>query len=442
MEEPTERQPASVSARTKQAGEVRSRWAWTEPTVWTDRMLEALEDGVKGGRWYSLHDKAFSVRALEAAFAKVKANKGAPGVDNWTISRFEANLAAEISRLSKALLDGSYRPQAVKRVWIAKPGSSEKRPLGIPTVRDRVVQTALRNALEPIFEREFEDGSYGFRPGRSCHQALKRVWGNLKNGSVYVADADLKNFFDTIPHELMLTGLKEKVSDGKILALVKLYLAQGVMGEDLEPGEEGTPQGSVISPLLANIALHGLDFMARARGIELVRYADDFVALCGTREGAASALAAVEDWTSRNGLKLHPEKTRLVDYGSGESFEFLGYKFKKGRAFPRQKSLKKLRDNIRARTPRNSGRSLEATVSDLNRVLQGWYRYFRHSYPTAFPAVDQFVRQRLRAILKKRKGRGRVPRGNDFQRWPNAYFHGLGLFSTVQAHAADQSSRR
>lgn len=438
----TECQPASVSEGTTQAGEVRSRWAWTEPSVWTDRMLEALENGVKGGRWYSLHDKAFSVRALEAAFAKVKANNGSPGVDNWTISRFETNLAREISRLSKALLDGTYRPQSVKRVWIPKPGSSEKRPLGVPTVSDRVVQTALRNALEPIFEREFEDGSYGFRPGRSCHQALKRVWGDLKNGSVHVVDADLKSFFDTIPHKLMLSGLKEKVSDGKILALMKLYLAQGVMGEDLEPNEEGTPQGSVISPLLANVALHGMDVMARARGMELVRYADDFVVLCGTREEASSALAAVEEWTMLSGLKLHPEKTRLVDYGSGESFEFLGYEFKKGMAFPRQKSIKKLRDNIRARTPRKSGRSLQATITDLNRVLKGWYGYFRHSYPTTFPAVDQFVRQRLRAILCKRHGYGRVPRGNDLKRWSNAYFHGLGLYSTVQAHAADQSSCR
>lgn len=438
----TECQPASVSEGTTQAGEVRSRWAWTEPSVWTDRMLEALENGVKGGRWYSLHDKAFSVRALEAAFAKVKANNGAPGVDNWTISRFETNLAREISRLSKALLDGTYRPQSVKRVWIPKPGSSEKRPLGVPTVSDRVVQTALRNALEPIFEREFEDGSYGFRPGRSCLQALKRVWGDLKNGSVHVVDADLKSFFDTIPHELMLSGLKEKVSDGKIFALVKLYLAQGVVGEDLEPNEEGTPQGSVISPLLANVALHGMDVMARARGMELVRYADDFVVLCGTREEASSALAAVEEWTMLSGLKLHPEKTRLVDYGSGESFEFLGYEFKKGMAFPRQKSIKKLRDNIRARTPRKSGRSLQATITDLNRVLKGWYGYFRHSYPTTFPAVDQFVRQRLRAILCKRHGYGRVPRGNDLKRWSNAYFHGLGLYSTVQAHAADQSSCR
>lgn len=441
-ERSTEHQPALVSEGTTQAGEVRSRWAWTEPSVWTDRMLEALVRGVKGGRWYSLHDKAFSVPALEAAFAKVKANKGSAGVDGWTVSRFEANLSREIAKLSKALLEGTYRPQAIKRAWIPKPGSSEKRPLGIPTVRDRVAQTALRNALEPIFERDFEEGSYGFRPGRSCHQALSRVWGNLKNGSVYVVDADLKSFFDTIPHELMLKGLKEKVSDGKILALVKSYLEQGVMGEELEPDEEGTPQGSVISPLLANIALHGLDVAARSGGIELVRYADDFVALCGTREEASSALAAVEDWTLRNGLKLHPEKTRLVDYGSGESFEFLGYEFRKGIAFPRKKSLMKLRDNIRARTPRKSGRSLAATITDLNRVLKGWYGYFRHSYPTAFPAVDQFVRQRLRAILCKRHGYGRVPRGNDLKRWPVAYFHGLGLYSTVQAHAADQSSRR
>jgi len=437
------KESATVPEETKQAGDVRARWACAEPSIWTDRMLGALESGVKGGKWFSLNDKAFSVLSLESAFSKVKANGGSPGVDGWTISRFESNLADEIPRLSKSLLDGTYRPQAIRRVWIPKPGTRERRPLGVPTVRDRVVQTALRNALEPIFEQEFREGSYGFRPGRSCGQALKRVWTDLENGRTHVVDADLKSFFDTIPHALMMDGLKAKVSDGKILRLVEAFLAQGVMGEELTTDDqEGTPQGSVISPLLANIALHGLDLLAEANGFELVRYADDFVALCITREEAESTLETIREWTIPNGLSLHPDKTRLVDYGKGETFEFLGYEFKGGKTFPRKKSIQKLRDKVRDLTPRTAGRSLKAIVADLNPVLRGWHRYFRHSYHTSFPSVDQFVRQRLRAILCDRQGYGRVPRGKDLQRWPVAYFHGLGLYSMVQAHAESQSSSR
>jgi RNA-directed DNA polymerase len=303
-------------------------------------------------------------------------------------------------------------------------------------VRDRVVQTALKIAIEPIFEKEFLKRSYGFRPRCSARQALRRVWLDLKAGECQVVDADLKRFFDTIPHGLMLKGVEARIADGKIISLVKVFLAQGVMGEEIDPENEGTPQGSVISPLLANIALHGLDQMAEEAGMELVRFADDFVVLSRTRDEAESNLEAVKDWTERNGLKLHPDKTRIVDYESGESFEFLGYEFKKGMTFPRRKSIKKLKGKIRDLTPRTSGRSLAAIVSDLNPILRGWYNYFRHSYKTAFPPVDQFVRQRLRGILCKRSGRVRVPKGADLQRWPNAYFHSIGLFSAEHAHAA------
>jgi RNA-directed DNA polymerase len=436
-DDPKEETPASVPEGATQAGEVRARWPWAEPTVWTDRMLTTLETGVKGGKWFSLQDKAFGVRSLRAAFSKVKANGGSPGVDGVTIARFERNLEPELERLSQALTAGTYRPQALRRAWIPKPGSREKRPIGIPTVRDRVVQTALRFALEPIFEREFLDRSYGFRPGRSCRPALRRVWENLRGGATHVVDADLKSFFDSIPHDLIMRGLEEKVSDGKLLGLVRLFLEHGVM-KDVEGWDplEGTPQGGPLSPLLANVALHGLDRLAEASGCELVRYADDFVVLCKSGSEAESALATVRDWVERAGLRLHPDKTRIADYGGGESFEFLGYEFKKGKAFPRRKSVKKLRDKIRAHTPYRSGRSLAATIHALNPILRGWYGYFKHGYPTALRDVDGFVRRRLRAMLAGRTGGHRHTCPTSTRRWPNSFFRDAGLFSMEDAHVA------
>jgi RNA-directed DNA polymerase len=425
-----ELQPAIVFEETKQVGEIRSRWPWVEPSIWTDRMLTALEEGVKGGKWFSLCDKAFGVKSLEAAFRKVKANQGSPGVDGWTISRFEQNLDEILPRLSADLLSGTYRPQAIKRVWIPKPGSSEKRPLGIPTVRDRVVQAALRACLEPIFEKEFCDGSFGFRPGRSCHKALSRIWRSLNGGRVHVVDADLKRCFDTIRHELIMRGLGEKVSDGKVLSLVQAFLDQKVMdGLDETETSEGTPQGSVISPLLANIALHGLDLLAEKSGHRLVRYADDFVILCEDENEASSALAAVKDWTEKNGLTLHPDKTRIIDYGAGESFDFLGYTFRKGSVFPRKKSLKNFRDKIRLKTPRTSGKSLMAIIEELNPILRGWHGYFKASKAYVFRDADSFVRGRLRALLARRNGKNPWLRVASSKRWPNTFFEQQGLIS-------------
>jgi len=432
MKEEALEEPATVPEKAGRVGKTLG----VALCIWSDSMLAALDNGVKGGKWYSLSDKAFSVRTLEAAFKKVKANGGAAGVDRVTIARFETNLAAELDRLSKTLMDGTYRPQAIKRVMIPKPGSHEKRPLGIPTVRDRVVQTALRAALEPIFEHGFCDGSFGFRPGRSCHQALRRVWLSLKSGKAFVVDADLRKFFDTIPHDLIMRGLKEKVSDGKLLALVGLFLKQGVMeAEDAWEYElsEGTPQGSVISPLLANIALHGMDRMAEGKGLDLVRYADDFVVLCSSREEAESALEDIEGWVEKAGLKLHPDKTRIVDYGSGESFEFLGYEFKGGKADPRSKSVNNLRNKIRDLTPQCGGK-LSDIIAELNSVLKGWYRYFRHGYGWKFERMDGFVRRRLRSILARRKRMGRFNLVRHHTAWPNAYFERMGLFSMQRAH--------
>lgn len=431
--------------KAKQAGEIRARWSWVEPSVWTDRMLTALEKGVKGGQWFSLIDKVYARRNLEAAFERVRKNRGSAGVDHQTIAMFADRLEQNLERLSTAIREGRYEPQDVKRVWIPKPGKAkEERPLGIPTVRDRVAQTALRNVLEPIFEKEFAEHSYGFRPNRGCKDALRRVDWLLKQGYTWVVDADLKSYFDTIAHDKLMQRVAEKVSDSRVLELIEQYLTQGVMdtAKSWTP-ERGTPQGAVISPLLSNIYLDPLDHQMARLGFEMVRYADDFVVLCRSEAEARHALEELQEWTTVEGLVLHPDKTRLVDASQKGGFDFLGYHFERGYKWPRKKSLKKLKDTVRAKTRRNNGHSLEAIITSLNRSIRGWFEYYKHSHWATFEPVDGWVRMRLRSILRRRhhrKGRGR---GRDHQRWPNAYFAEHGLFSLAAAHAeACQSSRR
>lgn len=439
-----EAEPAGVPVGAKQAGETQGRWSWVEPSVWTERMLTALEEGVKGGKWYSLIDKVSSLRNLRSAFAQVKRNKGGAGVDRVTIRMFEAHLEENLQRLSESLREGSYRPQAIRRVWIPKPGSREKRPLGIPTVRDRVVQTALRNVLEPIFERDFAAQSYGFRPERSTKDALRRVAELLKAGYVHVVDADLQSYYDTIPRQPLLGRVRGKVADSTVLELLEGYLEQDVMeGAQHWIPERGTPQGAVISPLLSNVYLDPLDHHMAQLGYEMVRYADDFVILCRSQPEAQRALAEVEEWTTAAGLRLHPEKTRIVDATQRGGFEFLGYHFERGHRWPSKKSLGKLKDKIRAKTRRTSGHSLQRIVSELVPIQRGWFEYFKHSLRFIFLSLDKWLRMRLRSILRlrqKRKGRGR---GKDHNRWPNAFFAEQGLFSFTAAYAqARQSSRR
>ena len=440
----TEAEPAGVPLGAKQAGETQGRCPWVEPSVWTERMLTALEEGVKGGKWYSLIDKVSSLGNLRSAFAQVKRNQGSAGVDRVTVRMFESPLEENLRRLSESLKEGSYRPQAIRRVWIPKPGSREKRPLGIPTVRDRVVQTALRNVLEPIFERDFAAQSYGFRPGRSTKDALRRVAELLKAGYVHVVDADLQSYYDTIPRQALLDQVRGKVADSKVLELLEGYLEQDVMeGAKHWIPERGTPQGAVISPLLSNVYLDPLDHHMAQRGYEMVRYADDFVILCRSQPEAQRALAEVEEWTTAAGLRLHPEKTRIVDATQRGGFDFLGYHFERGYRWPSQKSLRKLRDKIRAQTRRTSGHSLQRTISELVPIQRGWFEYFKHSRRFIFLTLDKWIRMRLRSILRhrqKRKGRGR---GKDHNRWPNAFFAEQGLFSFTAAYAqARQSSPR
>ena len=407
-------------------------------------MLTALEAGVKGGKWFSLIDKVHPVRTLRAAFSQVAANKGAAGVDHVTVEIFKHRLEENLKKLSEDLRSGNYQPQQIRRHYIPKPGSKEKRPLGIPTVRDRVVQTALLMVMEPIFERDFAEHSYGFRPGRGCKDALRRVDQLLKDGYTYIVDADLKSYFDTIPHDRLMSLVGQKVSDGRVLSLIQSFLKQGVLDglQEWTP-EEGSPQGGCISPLLSNIYLNPLDHLMAQRGFEMVRYADDFVIMCRSPEEAARALALVQEWTAEAGLKLHPEKTKIVD-ANDRRLRFSGLSVPaRQHTYPRPKSMQKLKDAIRAKTKRTSGESLTKIINDLTPRLRGWFEYFKHSYRTTFPYVDGWIRMRLRSILRKRLGKRGRGRGSDHKRWPNAFFAKQGLYSLKTAHAlVCQSSSR
>ncbi len=451
MSETDGRSPASVpepQAQGRRAGEVEPTKAEparssAEPTVWTARMLATLSKGVTGGRWYSLIDKLYPETTLRAAFAAVAANQGAAGVDHVDIEQYAENLDANLGRLSQALRTGTYRPQAIRRHYIPKPGSQEKRPLGIPTVQDRVVQTALRMVIEPIFERDFAAQSYGFRPGIGCKDALRRVDELMRAGHVHVVDADLRSYFDTIPKDRLLALVADKVADGRILALVETFLGQSVLEDTREwVPEQGTPQGAVISPLLSNIYLDPLDHLMAARGFEMVRYADDFVVLCRSPADAEAALAVVRGWTALSGLTLHPDKTRLVDART-EGFDFLGYTFRAGRRWPREKSLTKLKDAVRAKTRRTVGRSLAMVIASLNPTLRGWFEYFKHSHRWTFGTLDGWIRRRLRSLLRKQQRRQEIAgtHGADQARWPNAFFDDHKLFSLRRAYdVARQSS--
>jgi len=441
MNRTTEQPPTAVPATAKQVGEVRARWAWTEPSAWTDRMLTALETGVKGGMWFSLMDKVHSLRNLLAGYGKVAANGGAAGADHVTVQHFGKDVFENLEQIAEQLRTDTYRPKEVLRVYIPKPGTSDKRPLGIPTVRDRVVQAAVRHVLEPIFEREFADHSYGFRPGHGCKDALRRVDSLLKQGYTHVVDVDLKSYFDTIPHDKLMALLEMRIADSRVLKLVERFLKARIL-EDLKTWtpETGAPQGAVLSPLLSNIYLNPLDHLMACRGFAMTRYADDLVIQCRTREEAEAALAAVQQWTAEAGLTLHPTKTKIVD-ATAEGFEFLGYRFVKHRRFPRKKSLAKFKDAIRAKTRRTAGRSLSTIIADINLTLRGWFGYFKHSHYRTFTELDGLVRRRLRSILRKRAGQRGTSRGRDHQRWPNAYFTEHGLYSLQTANAlAHQSS--
>jgi len=437
--------PSSVPSGAKPEGETQAPqlWAWVEASIWTKRMLAALDNGVTGGKWYSLMDKVTAPRTLAAAWKRVAANKGAAGVDGISITRFKARASHYLAELARDLRAGRYQPLPARRVHIPK-GQGKTRPLGISAVKDRIVQTAVKLVLEPIFERDFLPCNYGFRPGRGCKDALREVDRWLKAGYTWVVDVDVEQYFDSIPKAPLLARVADKVSDGTLWDLVQRFLNQDILeGMRQWSPLAGVPQGSGLSPLLSNLYLHPLDRVVSHAGYVIVRYCDDLVLLCRTPADAEAALALVQTWMAQHGLRLHPEKTRIVDgRKGGEGFDFLGYRFAGGRRYVRPKSLQGLRDRIRQHTGRTRSGSLAQIIAALKPLLRGWFGYFKHARCTTFRDVDGFVRRRLRALLRKRDKRpgfGRTPK--DHQRWPNAFFAAQGLFTLQEAYERARQSR-
>jgi RNA-directed DNA polymerase len=398
-------------------------------------MLATLERGIKGDKWYSLMDKVWKMENLQSAVVKVARNKSPHKPDGQRCRRYAEQKDWRLPALQNKLRTGEYQPQPVHRVWIAKSGSKELRPLGIPPVENRVVEMAVRQVIEPIFEQIFAEQSYGFRPRRGAKDALRRVQQLLDEGQTWIVDADVKGYFDNIPQDKMLAAVAEHISDGAVLELLRRFLRQGVMesGKGWQPTETGTPQGAVISPLLANIYLNPLDHLMAQQGWQMIRSADDFIILCASADEAQAALAMVRQWMEQAGLTLHPTKTRIVNAREPGGFDFLGYHFERGYRWPRQKSLDKLKNALREKTPRKRPDSVENIIDEVNRTLRGWMKYFQHSHWTTFKPLDQWIRQRLRSILRKRHKLSGRARGRDHQRWPNDYFALRGLISLALA---------
>lgn len=432
----------------KQEREIESLRGWVEPGVWTDRMLEALVKGVKGGVWFSLIDKVYKRKNLEMAAQRVLAKKGAAGVDHVSVGAYRSRLDAEVTQLAEALEQGRYRPQAIRRVYIEKVGSKEKRPLGIPTVRDRVVQRALLHVLEPIFERRFSDRSYGYRPGRGPKDALREVDRYLRQGYGYVVEVDIASYFERIDHGLLMAKIKEEIADSRVLSLIEALLRQPVKGHQRQAGK-GVAQGAVTSPLWGNIYLNELDHHMEAKGYVMIRYADDLTVLCRSEEEAREALGHLRQWLEGMKLETQEEKTRIVHLSGGESgTDFLGYHFYRTprgriRRRPSGKSIKHFKAKVRRQTSRLRGEGLDTIIAGLNPLLRGWSEYFKQCRWKELEELDRFVRQRLRGVLRYQSKRKGYVRYSDGFRWPNAYFEHHGLLALTAAHALlRQSSSR
>jgi RNA-directed DNA polymerase len=379
-------------------------------------------------RYYSLIDKVYELRNLLEAWKAVKRNKGAAGADRVSLAQFEQNLEANLRRLYQQLREGTYKPPPVRRVYIDKADGS-KRPLGIPAVADRVVQMAAARVLTPIFEAGFLPCSHGFREGRSTRTAIMMVEEYRKQGFRWVVDVDFKSYFDTLDHEVLMEKVKERIADGRILGLIRSWLTAGVMSDgNLTYQTTGTPQGGVISPLLANIYLHSLDLALTNWGYKVVRYADDLVVLCQSQNKAKTALGLLKQKAEGElRLTLHPEKTRITRFYEG--FDFLGFTFKGHYRVARKRALQKFKDRVRELTPRQTHSTLQEVIDALNPVIRGWGNYFRLGHMKGrFEILDQWIRMRVRSkVLKRKAHRSRV--ASDVL--PNKRLESLGLVSLL-----------
>ena len=372
---------------------------------------------------HSLVDKVYKPKNLAMAWDKVRRNKGAGGVDGETLKDFEAGLEERLARLHAQLKADRYCPRPVRRKLIPKPGQPGKmRPLGIPTIYDRVCQQALLNRLEPIFEPVFDDANFGYRRGRSTKDAMRKIWRELQDGSEWVVDADLENFFGTVDHDTLITLVAQRVSDGRVLGLIRAMLEAGCMAEDgYRPTTEGTPQGGTVSPLLSNVLLTPFDWEMRERGYQLTRYADDWVVTCRSRTEAEQVLAEARTILTKLGVTLNEQKTRIVHITEG--FEFLGYKVKRGHrklrlpahrirsgvqqyshyVYPTQKAIDRFKDQIRKRTRRKAGISVQQLIDDINPVIRGWGQYYCKAHVRGlFNRLSRWIVQRIWSYRFKR----------------------------------------
>lgn len=357
----------------------------------------------KKKKHHSLIDKVWNWKNLNEAWEKVKQNRGAGGIDEVSIEDFERNLEQNINGIQRLLKHDRYRPKPVKRVYIPKP-DGKQRPLGIPAIRDRVVQQALKNVIEPILEAEFLDSNFGYRPGKSAKQAIERIEEMRGEGREWVLDADIKAFFDMVNHEKLIDAVAERISDGRVLRLIKSFLEADIMEQEqgLVRNVIGTPQGGVISPLLANIYLHYVDERMTELGYEMVRYADDFLVLCGSEEEAKAALSHVKVILEGLELTLHPEKTKIKNLAEG--VDFLGFTVYISHKVPRKEAIKKFKDAVRHATRRNLPFNLEMVIQRLNSVVIGWGNYFKIANVNwLYKRLDSWTRMRLRAFREKKK---------------------------------------
>ncbi|GMA64286.1 group II intron reverse transcriptase/maturase [Alicyclobacillus fastidiosus] len=375
-----------------------------------------------GRKIHSLIDKVYHRANLELAWKLVKQNGGSGGIDNVRIADFERVAAEELARLHQQLKQDVYRPIPVRRVNIPKRNKpTETRPLGIPAIRDRVCQQALKNRLEPIFELTFSDCSFGYRPGRSTHQAMRKIYREIMNGCEWVVDADLRDFFGNVQHERLIDMISERISDGRILRLIRQMLEAGYMENGVKfQTVSGTPQGGIVSPLFSNIYLTPFDRAMENKGYRLTRFADDWVVLCKSREEAVKVFADAKVALEALGLTLHPEKTRITHISAG--FEFLGYKLKRGKgltlsqhkvkkgpnrlniyAIPTEKSVKRFQDTIRQRTKRRLPLTVQELIDRINPVIRGWGNYYRKAHVRKlFNRLQRWIIQRIRSHQYKR----------------------------------------